>query len=164
MTNKIVDIERLIHMNLEGSRKRIEYIDVMKGIGILLVALGHSIDIMDHPINRAILSFHMPLFFFISVFLFYGKDVRTQKFLPFIKRKGYTILIPHLVCSVISILYEVALSVISDNPITPIFPKFLSWFLIVLFLMELAMFLLLRLWNGTVAQTVQYGNHEKQSK
>lgn len=56
------------------SNKRVLYIDVMKGIGILMVALGHCIPNVDHPIYRAILSFHMPLFFFISGFLFCGKD------------------------------------------------------------------------------------------
>lgn len=41
-------------------------IDNAKGIAILLVMLGHSITLMDNPLNTIILSFHMPLFFFLS--------------------------------------------------------------------------------------------------
>ncbi len=48
------------------SEKRIEWIDVLKGIGIILVILGHT-----HVLFRTyIFSFHMPLFFFISGYLF----------------------------------------------------------------------------------------------
>lgn len=46
-------------------------IDVAKGIGILLVVLGHSrLAPADGPLHRVIFSFHMPLFFVLSgVFL-----------------------------------------------------------------------------------------------
>lgn len=37
-------------------------VDVAKGIGILLVILGH----LKNPIMDFIYAFHMPLFFFIS--------------------------------------------------------------------------------------------------
>lgn len=41
--------------------KRIEWIDRVKGIGIILVILGHSIFLEIFKI--LIYSFHMPLFF-----------------------------------------------------------------------------------------------------
>lgn len=43
-------------------KKRNNYIDVVKGIGIFLVVLGHHHTILTNYIY----SFHMPLFFFIS--------------------------------------------------------------------------------------------------
>lgn len=47
--------------------KRIEYIDVAKAIGILLVILGHCYYTARVPhLGTAIYSFHMPLFFIIS--------------------------------------------------------------------------------------------------
>ena len=47
--------------------KRIEYIDVAKAIGILLVILGHCYYTAKVPhLGTAIYSFHMPLFFIIS--------------------------------------------------------------------------------------------------
>lgn len=49
---------------------RIGYIDIAKGIGILLVYIGHCD--LDYKSNLFlwIYSFHMPLFFFISGSLF----------------------------------------------------------------------------------------------
>ena len=51
--------------------KRINWIDQAKGIGILLVVIGH----MNIPqeLSKIIFSFHMPLFFFISGYLYNEK-------------------------------------------------------------------------------------------
>lgn len=47
--------------------KRIEFIDVARGIGILLVVLGHNDFGYISPFaHQVIYSFHMPLFFFLS--------------------------------------------------------------------------------------------------
>ncbi|MEO8354988.1 MAG: acyltransferase family protein [Chloroflexota bacterium] len=47
--------------------KRIEYIDIAKGIGILLVVMGHNDFAVVSPYAyKVIYSFHMPLFFFLS--------------------------------------------------------------------------------------------------
>lgn len=53
------------------SPKRIEYIDIAKGIGILLVALAHAdISLFSPYLHQFIYSFHMPLFFFLSGYFF----------------------------------------------------------------------------------------------
>lgn len=44
---------------------RIQYIDISKGIGIILVVIGHCLN-MQSTIGNWIYSFHMPFFFFIS--------------------------------------------------------------------------------------------------
>tara|TARA_B110000240_G_scaffold3750_1_gene4246 strand:- start:10417 stop:11400 length:984 start_codon:yes stop_codon:yes gene_type:complete len=51
--------------------QRINWIDQAKGIGILLVVIGH----MNIPqeLSKIIFSFHMPLFFFISGYLYNEK-------------------------------------------------------------------------------------------
>jgi len=47
--------------------KRIGYIDIARGIGILLVVLGHNdFGYISQFAYRVIYSFHMPLFFFLS--------------------------------------------------------------------------------------------------
>ena len=47
--------------------KRIEYIDIARGIGILLVVMGHNDFGYVSPFGyKLIYSFHMPLFFFLS--------------------------------------------------------------------------------------------------
>lgn len=51
--------------------KRVQYIDIAKGIGILLVVLGHNDLQAYHPVlYRFIYAFHMPLFFFLSGIFF----------------------------------------------------------------------------------------------
>lgn len=60
----------------EGIRRRTvekrhyDFLDAMKGMGILLVVLGH-VSLIE-PLNTVIYAFHMPLFFFISGFLFFS--------------------------------------------------------------------------------------------
>lgn len=59
-------------------KKRSNVIDIMKGIGILLVILGHCMP-YENPLNRFIYSFHMPLFFMISGYLYNEKYIDKQK-------------------------------------------------------------------------------------
>lgn len=49
---------------------RIVFVDVAKGIGILLVIIGHVVPYGDNYLSRFIFGFHMPLFFILSGFTF----------------------------------------------------------------------------------------------
>lgn len=76
--------------------KRIEWIDIAKGIGIILVVIGHISQIK--VLNEIIYSFHMPLFFMISGFLHKNKN-------DFIKHKVRTIIFPYIFFSIITFIY-----------------------------------------------------------
>ena len=54
-------------MNNESSQ-RIQWIDYSKGVAILLVLIGHCGYVVENLplVSKTILSFHMPLFFFLS--------------------------------------------------------------------------------------------------
>ena len=61
---------------------RIQYIDRLKGLAIILVVIGHLIafttDNRPNPVNQLIVSFHMPLFMFLSGFVISPpKDIQT---------------------------------------------------------------------------------------
>lgn len=77
--------------------KRIEWIDVLKGIGIILVVLGHSF----WGGRNVIYLFHMPLFFLVS-----GYWVKENQPLDmhFFLKKCKTLLIPYCFFSVVSLL------------------------------------------------------------
>lgn len=70
------------------NRNRIEWIDIARGIAILLVIIGHSI--IGLEINRFIFSFHIPLFFILSGYLFRRKEIKTV-----LIKNAYKILIPY---------------------------------------------------------------------
>jgi fucose 4-O-acetylase-like acetyltransferase len=73
--------------------KRIEYIDIARGIGILLVVLAHNdFGYISQYGHEVIYSFHMPLFFFLS-----GYFIRTNiPFLDFVKKRFHSLLKPFL--------------------------------------------------------------------
>jgi len=73
--------------------KRIEFIDIARGIGILLVVLAHNdFGYISAFGYQVIYSFHMPLFFFLS-----GYFIKTSvPFLDFFKKRFHSLLKPFL--------------------------------------------------------------------
>lgn len=78
------------------SANRYEYIDIAKGIGILLVVWAHIL--LVGWTHRFIYAFHMPLFFFISGYLF--KRDKYNSFKDFFKKRFKRLIIPYLIYSV----------------------------------------------------------------
>ncbi len=78
--------------------KRCEHIDIARGIAIILVILGHCCLSCSDDVNRVILSFHMPLFFFISGAL--AKKCEPNNLYGTIMHKAKTILLPQLLLAV----------------------------------------------------------------
>ncbi len=75
--------------------KRLEYLDMAKGIGIFFVALGHMEDIATGT-RVWISSFHMPLFFIISGILMAVKDEPSKDLKETVTKKFRGIIIPYL--------------------------------------------------------------------
>lgn len=78
---------------------RIDWIDMAKGYGILFVILGH-LDEGD-IVGTWIYTFHMPLFFFLSGYVFSTK----YDFKTFIKRKFKSIIIPYFSLGIVIISF-----------------------------------------------------------
>ena len=85
---------------------RFKYIDYCKGIGILLVILGHTYGIPQGMYN-IIYSFHMPLFFIIFGFLFDGEKYRTTSLLSYTVKRFTDYIIPYLVFGVINLFLQI---------------------------------------------------------
>lgn len=137
-----------------SQRKREKWIDVCKGFTIFLVVFGHVIDsyfgkslfTQYNPylkyIRFTIYSFHMPLFFMLSGYLYYKLDT-VQDF------RQYTRLILKKVCNlgipyiVFSLIFGTAFILFSKNSyhaisytdllLIPIKPILQYWFIYVLF-------------------------------
>jgi len=73
--------------------KRIEYLDIARGIGILLVVLGHNdFGAISPFLQQVIYSFHIPLFFFLSGY-FINISV---PFSDYFKKRFHSVLKPYL--------------------------------------------------------------------
>lgn len=78
--------------------KRLTYIDLAKGIGIILVVVGHTVK--DATSHSVIFSFHMPLFFILGGCFI--KPLGIKKNLPKVWK---SLLFPYLFTCIISLLY-----------------------------------------------------------
>lgn len=85
-------------------KERCSEIDVSRGIAILLVIVGHCITDNYNPINRFILSFHMPLFFVISGLV--AKARGEQKIWTFVKKMLFRIFPAQLSLGIIAFVYN----------------------------------------------------------
>ena len=86
--------------------KRLTYFDMAKGLGIILVVLGH-IEYISEPLRAWISSFHMPLFFIISGMLIHYKGEVSRDLSETIPKKCRSILIPYLWFSLIYFLIDI---------------------------------------------------------
>lgn len=75
-----------------------KWIDVTKGIGILLVILGHNN--FDQSFLTIIHAFNMPLFFFISGYLFHYEKYKQQPNY-FISQRFKRLVVPYFVTNII---------------------------------------------------------------
>lgn len=83
---------RLVNNMIYNNKNRIEWVDIAKGIGILLVIFCHLTNLEKQQLsNIFVFSFHMPLFFFLSGFVFSNK----RNFKSFFIRKLKSIYIPY---------------------------------------------------------------------
>lgn len=84
-------------------KKRAEYLDIAKGIGILLVVWAHA----KGPFSSYIYQFHMPLFFLISGYLFNERNTVKQ----FVVKKVRTLYIPFIFWNIIFTVVELKLQI-----------------------------------------------------
>lgn len=83
--------------------KRLDYIDTAKGIGIILVVIYHHL-LGAEFINNWISSFHMPLFFMITGYLYAFRDDYTKPVGKFIVQKLKGLMCPFATLSFIVII------------------------------------------------------------
>lgn len=122
--------------------KRIEALDIAKGIGIILVIIGHM---SSSYLRNWIYSFHMPLFFILSGICF--KTEKYPSFLPFLKQRVRTLAIPTLALYFIILLLETLTGIKGfdlQQQLKGVHPGVL-WFLITLLFSELLYFPLSKL-------------------
>lgn len=85
------------------SKERLTEVDIARGIGIVLVVIGHCIpDVLR--IKQLIYLFHMPLFFFLSGYCFRGQT--EEPILHYILRKVKSLYIPFVLCNCFALIFH----------------------------------------------------------
>ena len=117
------------------SGKKYEFLNIAKGIGILLVVIGHAItkDIAAGSavwlvVRTFIYDIHMPLFFIVAGFLFdlYYIKYREKGYANYLAKKSKKYMIPYLVMNLFAIAVFVVIGLIPAlKAIVPI-PESLS--------------------------------------
>lgn len=108
--------------------KRIEYIDIFRGVAIILVVLQHSVGSLV-TLSKIILSFHMALFFFISGFTAHSLTVKK------LLKKGGTFLCSQVFVGVMNcVWYWVILEILLKQQIQQRWLEYFNtWFLPTMF-------------------------------
>ena len=144
--------------------KRLSYIDMAKGIAIILVVAGHSTLMGKGPLTF-ITSFHMPLFFIISGLLFYYKNTKSEDFKSFARKRFFGMMVPYISFSVIYLIFYY-LQLKSSELITPeyIHDAYLQtfslygisvlWFLPAIFFGEIIFYFLIKKLPGKVSAII----------
>lgn len=111
-----------------ADKKKIEWLAVLQGVSMLLVVIGHVslTNVPDDPstpvatgIERVVYSFHMPLFIFISGWLFYYTCIRKGKsYGEVAKAKLKRLGIPFLVFTLIATVLKAAFPSLMHRPVT----------------------------------------------
>jgi fucose 4-O-acetylase-like acetyltransferase len=107
----------------QTKKQRIEYFDLLKGIAIFLVVMGHVLTICIRDIDSAFLfkiigETHMPIFFFISGYLTYKMTESRTFAAPNMKKRFCQLMIPFFIVTALWVLYfphSHLMSPLSDN-------------------------------------------------
>lgn len=106
---------------------------------MLLVVLGHCYMSLDDPINRFILSFHMPVFFFLSGMC---AKLPNGTFSTWASKKAHSLLVPQLTLAAIVFIYA---AVSHGTNAGTLIDSLLVWFLPSLYICTLLFWWLARL-------------------
>ena len=87
---------------MKMKKNRIDYIDIARGLAIMLIVVGHIINKSMHTslLIKIIYSFHVALFFLISGYLFNSN----KKITEFAKNKFIRLMIPYFFWSVVFLI------------------------------------------------------------
>ena len=134
----------------ENKLARIDYLDIFRSFGIIAMVVGHIWYV--RPLDHFIHAFHMPMFFWISGFLFRHKSKEEQSLLSYIVKKAKTLLLPYCIFGIAHYIFSVVISPgqIDTSPLIHLFSVNTYglpicgalWFLTALFFTDLLFFLI----------------------
>lgn len=151
------------------STSRLGWIDIARGLGIILMVYGHTSRGIDkagitfagfNEIDTVIYSFHMPLFFALSGYFFRKSLNKGTK--AYLYSKAATILYPYLLWSFIQVLIQFGTSHLINSEatwhevVTFYYPRGQYWFLFGLLIIDILNLFLYKYLkeNGLIISTI----------
>ncbi len=131
---------------MDSINNRIEWIDICKGLGMILVVLGHTgLSNISQVAYDWIYSFHMPLFYLLSGLCF--NNNKYKKFNLYIKRRLKTLVFPFFILNTIIFIwgYYTPIPNLSINKTDLLTGVSALYFVRILFISELWNFILRKL-------------------
>lgn len=125
------------------TKKRVAAFDVLKGIAIYLVVMGHVLTMCIRDIDSAVLfklvgQIHMPIFFFISGYFTYKLTGNGDFAMPNLRKRFWQLIIPSLAVSALWMWYFPHSRL--QSPLSQSWPQLLTtywkdgyWFTLTLF-------------------------------
>lgn len=146
--------------------KRLNWIDIGKGFAMVLVMIGHA----PFPsfLVAEVYTFHLPLFFFLSGYLF--SNIKYNNFRNFFKKKFISLVIPYFCFSFIEYIYWLIINSENDvNRLKPFIGTFYAvrstpwtphngtmWFVACLFVTELIFFFIVKYTRNSSNKIIVY--------
>lgn len=144
-----MNIYRYLNINPIYGGGRLTAPDVAKGIGIIMVVMGHCGGY--EPTQAVISSFHMPLFFYLSGLFLFNKETSFKNFL---QKKSKSLLVPLITFGLILCTYSTIIDCFRPHNALPLGLRYVGlfinmrqnpfpgslWFFPCLFLVECFMF------------------------
>lgn len=169
MIDKIKEIfKKIFLINIKSNPKRNELLDYLRGIGVFLILLHHSMV----PYNEYILIFHMPLFFIISGYTIYIKGGEKDNFKDFILKKVKRLLIPYFLFEILNLFIWFIISTIEHNSFSILkalysilvcinTDNYLGlygrlWFLPCIFISEVIFYIILKKFNNKYLKAISF--------
>ena len=139
-------------------KARVNYIDYVKGFGILLLLLYHSMNTGTNYVGEWITSFNMPIFFIICGFLLYfrfGNDFFNINIVKVFKRRVWQLIVPYFVFCFLLMFMHVILHFLDGGTEAGMFKEYLFrifslqgidslWFIPCYFMAELLTLIVLK--------------------
>lgn len=94
---------------IKTKKNRIDYFDIAKGMGMILVIIGHM-PLKNRYLINFIYSFHMPLFFIISGYFFKYRENKEC-----IKNIFKKLILPYFITCILIILYKIIILIKDGN-------------------------------------------------
>ncbi len=137
--------------------KRLNFIDIGKGIAIILVVFGHILPKDDGFIRPLIYCFHIPLFFMLSGMVFKVQGEMTYK--KVIISKTCYLLIAYIFYSIIFLLYDIGINgnseinqiVMNLYRVVTLYGMHVLWFVGTLIIVEI-IFIFILSFGGTISK------------